>query len=356
LIQVVLGPRQVGKTTAAKELFDKWTGSKVMISADSPASHNSDFIEAHWLHARTLPEPCLLIIDEVQKVSDWSDKIKELFDNDRDKKDIRVFILGSASLSVQTGLSESLAGRFEIVRAPHWQFEEMKSVFNWDLEQFLKFGGYPGAAKYIDDITRWQSYVLDSIVEPVLSRDLGLIINISKPALFRQLFALCMEYPAQEVSYQKLLGQLQEKGAPQTVKHYLQILEGGFLVKQIYRYSRRPLSTRTSSPKLIPLAPALIHAFASPLRIDTDSIWKGRVFEAAIGSYLNAKGYDFYYWRDGNHEVDYVIKRQDKIFALEIKSGRPRKLSGLTAFLNKYPDAVPLIVTPENFSTFDGNF
>ena len=206
LIQVILGPRQVGKTTAAAELFDKWTGSKLMVSADLPGNQNSEFMVTNWLRARALTEPCLFIIDEVQKIENWADVAKALFEEDRNKRDIRIFFLGSASLSVQAGLSESLAGRFEIIRANHWNLDQMKKDFGWNIETYLKFGGYPGAVQFVDEPLRWQSYVRDSIVEPVLSRDLGQIANVSKPALFRQLFTLAMDYPAQVVSYQKLVG------------------------------------------------------------------------------------------------------------------------------------------------------
>lgn len=353
LIQVILGPRQVGKTTAAKSLFDTWSASKVMVSADSPVNQGIDFIESSWLRARALPEPCLLIIDEVQKIQNWSSKIKELFDQDRGKRDIRVLLLGSASLSVQTGLTESLAGRFEVIRAPHWSYSRMKQVFGWEVDQYLKFGGYPGAARYIDDPKRWQSYILDSIIEPVLSRDLGLITTISKPALFRQVFALAMEYPAQEVSYQKIVGQLQERGSPQTIKHYLEVLEGGFLLKQIFRYSKRPLTTRTSSPKIIPLAPALIGAFSAPERLDADPSWRGRVFEAAVATHLIAKGYELSFWRDGDMEVDFIAKSQSELLAVEVKSGRPRKTSGMNAFLKLFPKAVPEIVTIEDYMSLE---
>jgi len=353
LLQVILGPRQVGKTTAAEKLFNEWHGSKLMISADSPSSKGREFIEANWLHARTLLEPCLFIIDEVQKIGDWSEKVKELFDQDRGKRDLRIFLLGSASLSVQSGLNESLAGRFEVIRASHWQYSQMKSVFGWDLETYLKFGGYPGAARFIDEERRWRSYLMDSIIEPVLSRDLGLLVEISKPALFRQLFALSMEYPAQEVSYQKLAGQLQERGVPQTIKNYLQILEGGFLIKQVYQYSTRPLTTRTSSPKIIPMAPALINGFTEPMKIDIDPEWRGRVFEACVGARLASMNLEINFWREKDREVDYVIKCDGRLFAIEVKSSRVRKVSGLSAFLTRFPKAKPVVVTPENFVDFE---
>lgn len=348
LIQVLLGPRQVGKTTAARHIYDSFGGSKIFESADSPIPPSADWIETHWLRARALPEPTLLIIDEVQKVTDWSEVVKRLFDADRGKRDIRVVLLGSASLSLQQGLRESLAGRFELIRAYHWNLSDCHKEFGWNLDTFLKFGGYPAAAKFIADKDRWRNYIRDSIIETVIGRDISSLTTITKPALFRQTFELAMHYPAQELSYQKIVGQLQERGSAQTVKHYLEIMEGAFLLKQVFKYSKRPLSTRESSPKILPLAPALIHAVTDPDRLDVDPQWRGRVFEAVVGAALARDRGELYAWRERAFEVDYVLRANDTLYAIEVKSGRMRGVSGLMEFSRRYPAAKSVMVTYEN--------
>lgn len=351
LVQVLLGPRQVGKTTAAKELFDSFTGGKLMVSADGPIPPDYEWLKEQWFRARALPRPTLLIVDEVQKVDGWSEVVKLLFDEDRSTTDLRVLLLGSSSLYLQRGLSESLAGRFELLRAYHWNLGDMEHKFGFSVEQFLSYGGYPGAARFVSDsgsTDRWQSYMLNSVVEPVLGKDLALASSVSRPALLRQTFELAMSYPAQEVSYQKLLGQLQGRGAIDAVKHSLSQFEAAFLLRQVFRYSTRPLSTRTSSPKLLPLTPALPHAFADPRRLSVDSEWRGRIFEAAVGAALARSERELFFWRDGQNEVDFVIIRDGVPIAIEVKSGRRRAGNGISKFCSLFPKAEGMTLTYES--------
>lgn len=338
-LQVLVGPRQVGKSTAIAQIAAAWSGPKIIESADQISPPSQEWIGFHWQRAVEQPEVCLLALDEIQKVPRWAEAIKILFDRDRHQNKLRIILSGSASLSLQQGLTESLAGRFELIRCPHWGLDESQELFGWDTVRYLKFGGYPSVAPYVDDIPRWQSLVRDGIVEPVLGRDLQSAVTIQKPALLRQLFALAMHYPAQEISYQKLLGQLQDEGNTATIRHYLDVLRGGFLVETLEKYSPQVIRQKASSPKIIPLAPALIHAFSSPDLIDSDSEWRGRVFEAAIGAHLLRLGEPLYYWREGDHEVDYVVDTGRLVVAVEVKSGRRKRRQSIIAFKKKFPQA-----------------
>jgi len=344
LLQVVLGPRQVGKTTGVEQVFRSWRGPKLMVTADSPLPPGPVWISQNWQKADMLGENVLLVFDEIQKVQGWSEVVKTHFDADRKKGKVKVVLLGSASLNVARGLSESLAGRFELIRVHHWTPSECQKAFRWDLEEYLKFGGYPGPAPFVDQPDRWQDYLKFSIIEPVLNRDIQGLAEMRKPALFRQTFELALRYPAQEVSFQKILGQLQESGNATTVKHYLELLEGAFLLKLLYKYSSRPISTSTSSPKIVPLCPALIHALTGPEKLSRDSEWEGRVFEAAIGAHLCRSRGTLHYWRDGKHEVDFVLTLDEKLYAIEVKSGRRRLSRGLEVFSVKFKKAVPVIL------------
>jgi len=298
---------------------------------------------------------CLLTLDEIQKVENWAEVIKKLFDRDRHKNKLRVILSGSASLKLQNGLSESLAGRYELIRCPHWDLDETRKLFGWDVIQYLKFGGYPSAAPYIGDIARWQSIMRDSIIEPVLSRDLQTAVTIQKPALLRQLFALAMHYPAQEISYQKLLGQLQDRGNTATISHYLQVLSGGFLLATLEKYAAHVVRQKASSPKIIPLAPALIHAFSSPELLDSDPEWRGRVFESAIGAHLLRIGEPLFYWRDGEHEVDFVIDNGRQLVGIEVKSGRRKRQQSTIAFKKKFPHAQVIFLDWNTGASFLGS-
>ncbi len=343
-IQVVLGPRQVGKTTGLQQIVQAWQGPALMISADEVITPTIDWLKLHWEKARNLGTDALLVVDEVQKIPNWSSAIKYLFDQDRAARKLKVVLLGSASLALQKGLGESLAGRYEVIPANHWGLDECKQAFKWNLEDFLKFGGYPAAAELSEDIDRWQNYVRNSIIEPVLIKDILGLTTVNKPALFRQTFELAMSYPAQEISLQKLLGQLQESGNVTTIKHYLELFEGAFLLKTLQKYTGSEIKKRGSSPKIIPLNMALCHAFRSPTLIDSNSDWRGRIFEAAVGAALSKTKGKLFYWREGKYEVDFVWELEGQLYALEIKSGRKRSSKGLEKFLQRYSKSIPVVI------------
>ncbi len=343
-IQVVLGPRQVGKTTGLQQIVKAWPGPSLMISADELITPTTDWLRLNWERARNLGAGALFVIDEIQKIPDWSTVVKYLFDQDRASHNLKIVLLGSASLGLQRGLAESLAGRYEVIPAYHWNLDECSRAFGWDVEDFLKFGGYPAASQLALDVERWQSYIRNSIIEPVLIRDILGLTSVNKPALFRQTFELAMSYPAQEISYQKLLGQLQENGNVTTIKHYLELFEGAFLLRTLRKYSGSEVKKRGSSPKIIPLNTALCHAFRSPLSIDTDPDWRGRIFEAAVGAALCRTKGKLYYWRQGKFEVDFVLELEGKLYAVEVKSGRKRNRQGLEKFILQYPGSIPILI------------
>jgi predicted AAA+ superfamily ATPase len=348
-IQIILGPRQVGKTTAIKQIIESWPLPFIFETADDLIQPDHNWIELQWNRARAINAPVLLVFDEIQKINNWSEAVKKLFDQDRSNKNIKVVLLGSASLSLARGLTESLAGRFETIQATHWTYQECKEAFNWNLNQFLQFGGYPAAQELIVDQQRWQDFMKYSVIEPVISRDILGLTSINKPALFRQTFELCMKYPAQEVSLNKILGSLQDKGNITTIRHYLDLFEGAFLLKTISKYSGSELSKKSSMPKLLPLAPALIHALNNPSKVMAESDWRGRIFEVAVGVELFNINKNIFYWREGNYEIDYVMLQDDIIYAIEVKSGRRKNTTGLQKFISKYPNAVPIVINSENF-------
>ncbi|MBI2345498.1 MAG: ATP-binding protein [Deltaproteobacteria bacterium] len=341
LIQILLGPRQVGKTTAARAIYDRWPGPKSMISADLPSPPPAEWIVQHWQQIIRQGPNALFIIDEVQKVPGWNEQIKALFDPERGKGTIRLLLLGSSSLFLQQGLRESLAGRFELINAPHWSYRECREEFGWDLETYLRFGAYPAAAAFVADEHRWREYILHSIIEPVLGLDILGLAPVAKPALFRQAFEIAVQYPAQVVSLQKLLGQLQDRGNVTTIKHYLTLFEQAYLLRCLPKYSGSVIQSRGSSPKIIVLNPALTHAYQSQARLSVDPGWYGFVFESVIGAHLaQTEGATIAYWREGHDEVDYVLVTPKQTLAIEIKSGlRPASVRGLTKFSRRYPRA-----------------
>jgi predicted AAA+ superfamily ATPase len=293
----------------------------------------------------------LLIIDEIQKVPGWSGQVKALWDEDRKTgKELDVLLLGSSALLLMKGASDSLSGRFLLHRMHHWQFKEMSEAFGIGLDQWLYFGGYPGAVGFYDDEQMWKRYIRDSLIETVLSRDVLQLAVISKPALLRHLFLLSAAYPAQILSYNKMLGQLADAGNTTTLSHYVNILDSAFLLSglELYKIGQHP--KRGSSPKLVLWNSALISALSTRDFESTrqEPEWWGRIVENSVGASLlnELRGlpYELYYWRKGNEEVDYVLHTPTKTWAIEVKSSRMKSPHGLRSFLNLYPDAEPMII------------
>jgi uncharacterized protein len=354
VIQAMVGPRQVGKTTLARQLMAELDIPGVYASADAPLPPGPEWIETQWrlaLHKGEHAGKVLLVLDEIQKVQGWSEILKFLWDNRTGRPDIKVLILGSSSLLVQKGLTESLSGRFFLHYCPHWSFAEMKAAFGWNLNQWILLGGYPGSAPFIAREEDWKAYIADSLIDAVLNKDIFQLQTIAKPALFRQLFFLAASCPARIFSYNKMLGQLQEAGNTTTLAHYLKLMQSAFLVSGLNIFSRGVARKKAGSPKLILWNNALITAASASgfqqTMADT-SAW-GRLVENAVGAHLAntlpTTGYELTYWRSGNHEVDFVISRADDIWALEVKSGgHDMRASGLSAFKKVYPRATSLII------------
>jgi len=290
-------------------------------------------------------------LDEVQKARGWSEVVKGLWDEDRRKGfAVRVVLLGSSSLLLAHGTSESLAGRFDRHFCPHWTFAECREAFGWDLEKWVFFGGYPGAAPLVDDLPSWRKYVRDAIIEPAIARDVLALEKVGKPALLRNLFLLACRYPAQALSYTKMLGQLQDAGNTTTLAHYLDLLEAAWLVSGLEKHSSARVRVRGSSPKLLPWTNALVTAvdtrdFSTVLA--DGGVW-GRLVENAVGAHLLAglptTSHQLSWWRKGDDEVDFIVTANDIVWAIEVKSGRPGSARGLDVFRKMHPDARCVLV------------
>lgn len=355
-LQVLAGPRQVGKTTLARQAMAGFAGSTHYASADLPAAPDAGWIVQQWRLARLQVEtgPALLVLDEVQKVPRWSEAVKMLWDEDGFAgRPLHVVLLGSSHFLMQQGLGESLAGRFELIRVPHWSFAEMRDAFGWDVDRAVYFGGYPGAATLADlsdDGFRWKSYVLDAIIEPTLSRDVLQLARIDKPALLRRLFVLGCAYSGQILSYQKMIGQLQDAGNTTTLAHYLGLLGGAWMLAGLDKFAGDVARSRAGSPKLQALNTALITA-QRPEDFDAarrdGELW-GRLVESAVGAHLcntAPPGMTVTYWRERNHEVDFVLRHGDKVRGVEVKSGRNKgSLAGLEHFTRNFGALPGLVV------------
>lgn len=355
-IQVIIGPRQVGKTTMANQLFQSLSTPGIFESADAIRTDDSVWLEQLWESARlkiqlTGEKEFLIIIDEVQKIHNWSESIKKLWDEDtRMGTNIKVLLLGSSRLLMQQGLTESLAGRFETIHLTHWSYQEMNEAFGWNHDQFVWFGGYPGSAALINDEDRWKSYIKDSLIETSVSKDILMLTRIDKPVLLKKLFDLGCLYSGQILSYTKIVGQLQDAGNTTTLAHYLKLLAGAGLLNGLEKYSGTVLRKRSSSPKFQVLNTALLGAQRNAKfenRQKSPDQW-GRLVESAIGAHLLNESiknnYEVFYWREGVHEVDFVLENDKTLVGIEVKSVPSKPTSGIQRFKEKYhPDKIYMI-------------
>ena len=356
-IQVVAGPRQVGKSTLVQQVAEEIAPKVRNVSADEPTLRGAEWIAQQWEAARVDAreggtQGAVLALDEIQKIHGWSETVKRLWDEDTRKRvPLKVVLLGSAPLLIAHGMSESLAGRFELLSLRHWSFAEMQAAFGFGLDEYLYFGGYPGAASLIGEPERWRRYIADSLIETSVARDVLLLTRVDKPALLRRLFDLACRYSGQILSYTKMLGQLQDAGNTTTLAHYLDLLAGAGLVCGMQKFAGDDARSRGSSPKLQVLNTALM-SVASGLSFDdarADREFWGRLTESAVGAHLTnaaATGEcEVFYWRERNREVDFIVKAGRRIVAIEVKSGRAREMpAGMAAFAELFKPKRMLLV------------
>ena len=355
-VQVLAGPRQVGKTTVVRQVMEASKIPAIYASADEPTLRDRTWLEQQWDIARLKSKEgktgALLVLDEIQKVQDWSSVVKLLWDADTHSGiPLKVVLLGSSPLLIQKGLTESLAGRFEVIAVPHWSFTEMREAFGWNLEQYIFFGAYPGAAGLIDEPERWRRYILDSLIETTISRDILLLTRVDKPALLRRMFQLGCAYSGQILSYQKMIGQLTDAGNTTTLAHYLELLHGAGMLAGIAKYAHGQVRQRGSSPKLQVLNTALmtVQDQRSLTEARHDGDYWGRLVESCIGAHLINSSFGtnigVTYWRERNHEVDFVLQQGKTTVALEVKSGSRREsLPGMEAFAKIFKPKRQLLV------------
>ena len=371
---VVTGPRQTGKTTLIRQVLNRIDRPHRYLAVDEPdpvtlppvpnlnddtdaianeftiplaGERDTRWLVCQWESARFAAERSergfVLVFDEIQKIANWSESVKGLWDADRrhDRR-LHVVLLGSAPLLMQRGMSESLAGRYETVRLAHWSFAEMSEAFDFDLSSYIYFGGYPGSATLLRDQARWREYIAGSVIEPNIERDVLAMQRVDKPALLKRLFELGTEYSGQILSYNKMLGQLQDAGNTTTLARYLDLLSHGGLIAGLSNHANHAHRRRGSSPKLNVLNTALMSASSGYTfeEAQADRSFWGRLVESTVGAHLFNTGRPelrLRYWRDSGREVDFVLELGRRLVAFEVKSGARRpSMSGLREFSERF--------------------
>lgn len=369
-IQVVLGPRQIGKSTLVKQVLKSLAVPHLFFAADDVPTSQKKWISDCWSQARLTVrgqglKEMVLVIDEIQKIVGWSETVKKEWDADTfNDVPIKVLLLGSSRVLLERGLADSMAGRYEEIRMSHWSYSEMHDAFGWNLEQYVFYGGYPGSAQLIGDEQRWRDYIFSSIVDATINKDILQDTVITKPALLRQTFELCAAYSGEMVSLTKMLGQLQDAGNTTTLAGYINLLSQSGLVGGLQKYAMDNARKRASIPKYQVYNNALKVIYVDKTFRDaqTDRKLWGRIFESAVGSWLLNEAFrhrwSLFYWRDGVNEVDFVLRRLDKTVAIEVKSNGESDTHGLHVFQEKYHPVQSVIVgdnglPPQVFLTMD---
>ena len=371
-MQVVAGPRQVGKSTLVGQVLEQVSIAHVIEVADGVDPKDSDWIHRVWEAARATMtirgvEEYLLVIDEVQKIENWSEMVKREWDADtRNRLNLKVVLLGSSRLLLKKGLTESLAGRYELIRMPHWSLQEMQDAFGVTLDEYIYFGGYPGPAHMIKDERRWRKYIKDSLVAPAIEKDVIMTSNIYKPALMKQLFELGCSYSAEILSLTKLMGQLQDAGNVTTLAGYLEILDECALLTALQKYAKDETRKRGSIPKYQVYNNALLTAYKGRGFVTdrTDTKAWGRWVESAVGAHLLSMAdeldYKVYYWRESSRnkdekdkEVDFIIDNGGEVTAIEVKSGRRGMNAGLPDFVEAFKPKRSFVVGTGGISLED---
>lgn len=358
-IQVLAGPRQVGKSTIIADVLSTCTTPYISESADDVTLSSDIWIGRLWDRARTLEKQhgeALLVIDEIQKIKNWSETVKKLWDEDkRIGRNIKVLLSGSSRLMLMKGLSESLEGRFELIPVPHWTYEEMREVFNFSLNEYIYYGGYPGPAEIRSEEKRWKAYIRDSIIEPSITRDIIMLEQIQKPALLRQLMELGSYYSGQILPFDHMLGQLSDAGNTTTLAHYLELLRQSGLLVGLQKYSGSEARRRSSSPKLQVFNNALMasrHPISFAEAKNDSTIW-GRFVESIVGTHLinsiTGEDVNLGYWREGQAELDFVLYNDFNAVAFEVKSGHRTMARGSGSFSKRYPECSVYTISIQDF-------
>ena len=355
-IQVVVGPRQVGKSTVVKQVLQEINIPYQFYSADNVPASDSAWVSNCWEAVRSLQkskgwQEIIFVIDEIQKITNWSEVVKKEWDDDTfHDRNIKVLLLGSSRVLLERGLSESLSGRFEEIRMSHWSYPEMRDCFGFSLDQYLFYGGYPGAAELIGDEDRWGQYVQSAIIDATINKDILMDTPVSKPALLRQTFELGSSYSGELLSLNKMLGSLQDAGNTVTLAGYVNLLGESGLLCGLQKYSIDAARRRASIPKFQVYNNALRSVY-NPLSFEQAILdcrnW-GRVFESGIGAWIVSQAFvhrlEVFYWRERDNEVDFILRKKGKVVAVEVKSNAEKNTVGLDVFRERFKPHAAFIV------------
>ncbi len=345
--KILLGPRQVGKTTLLDHLTSQ--DRRLILSADDPKDFAllSNLREVSELKDRF----ATLIIDQAQRIPEIGLVIKRLVDTN--KKGVHIYLTGSSALSLASRAKESAAGRFESAQLWSFSLEELANDTSWielkrSLENRMVFGMLPAV---INEPEKARQYLLD-FADSALYRDLFSLAEMRKPTDLVRLLKYLAYNIGSEIRYGSIARELGIEN--RTIERYVNLLEAAFIIQVVPSLSRNPTKELRLSKKIYfcdnGIRNALIRDF-SPLttRSDARALWENLFFTERLKYHANRNdGAQIYFWRSNTkHEVDFLEMLDGKVSAFECKLKETKKTTSIRAYERNYPDSPVKIVTPE---------
>jgi hypothetical protein len=364
-VVIVLGARQVGKTTLVEHVL---AGRKALFLNFDVEIDKRRFLAAAALSPgeglKSLGSPDVLVVDEAQRLPESARVVKGWHDA---RLPVKILLLGSSSLNLLDQAAESLTGRNEKLRLPPLVFEEALRAMDWysdsytprilreqfaaplkaTLLQSLAFGAYPEVV-----LAKDKPHILRQLSSDYLWKDILQTGLVKSPDPIKRLLTLLAHQAGNEVSTHELATQLQM--ARPTVERYLDLLEQTYVIFRLPSFSTNPRKEIARSKKVFfwdtGIRNALLNAFSTEeLRPDIGALWENWVIaEVAKHNLLRGGISDLFFWRTrAQSEVDLVIKTGDRLRAFEMKWQRRRPVS--RAFSAQYGVAVQLVAADDPF-------
>ncbi len=342
------GLRRTGKTTIMFKIVSDYInkyGNKNVLYFSFDDFREEKLIDIINLYARVLNKDInrgdyLILFDEVQKVKNWEEQLKRIYDN---YPNIKFIISGSESLFIRKKTRESLAGRMFEFHVKTLSFKEYLSFKNKkfdnfalykeeilrEFNQFLLSSGFPEIINENEEVIA--KYIKDNVIDKIIYKDMAQILSIKEPAIIEQIFRIVLSDPGAIMNMENLSKEIGL--SRQTISLYLNYLEKSFLIKKLYTYSRNPRKTQTRMKKYYPV-------LFLPELIKKAEMF-GRLFENFVVLELDAE----FFWRDTyKNEVDIVKIEENKVLPIEVKSGKI-EYDSLKLFMKKFKVNKGIILT-----------
>lgn len=352
---ILIGPRQVGKTTLLKNIAAESVSPALFINCDEPDMRALLFNKTSTELKALIGNHKLVIIDEAQRVKNIGLSLKLIIDQ---VKSVQLVVSGSSALELANEINEPLTGRkWEFTMYPlsaeeliqHTSVIEEKRL----LSTRLVYGMYPDVVNNPGS----EKEILKNLTDSYLYKDLFSFKDVRKPEVIEKILQALSLQIGSEVSYNEIADLV--KSDPQTVSRYIDLLEKTMVVYRLPSFSRNLRNELKKSRKIYfydnGVRNAIIANFQSiELRKDTGALWENFILTERLKftSYSNLWSNKFFWRTKQQQEIDYIEERDGKLYTFEFKWGAVKKEKAPLTFTNAYPDSEHRVITPENYQSF----